>query len=77
LLRRLVGGDLITCLWDIDAGELIAGLKGEEGGGVEGWEWKAAAKGLVRIGVMEREDVPLGLRIRRWIRRVVQEAPEE
>ena len=73
MLRRLVGGDLITCLWDIDAGELIAGLKGEEGGGVEGWEWKAEAKGLVRIGVMERKDVPLGLRIRR----VVKEAPEE
>jgi hypothetical protein len=76
LLRRLVGGDLITCLWDIDAGELIAGLKGE-GGGVDGWEWKTEAKWLVRIGVMERKDVPLGLRIRRWIRRVVEEAPEE
>jgi hypothetical protein len=32
---------------------------------------------LVRIGVVERKDVPLGLRIRRWIRRVVKEAPEE
>jgi hypothetical protein len=49
---------------------LIAGLKGEEGGGVEGREWKAVAKWSVRIGVMERKVVPLGLRIRRWIRKV-------
>jgi hypothetical protein len=68
---------LVTCLWDIDVGELIAGLKREEGGRVEGREWKAAVKWLVRIGVMERKDVPLGLRLRRWIRRVVKEAPEE
>lgn len=67
---------MVTCLCDIDAEELIAGLKGEEGGRVEGREWKAAVKWLVRIGVMERKEM-LGLRIRRWIRRVGKEAQEE